>query len=161
MNESASRNIEHFFEDYVPDSVEEYGPIPVEASEVAEFANQFGAGSWSSEETLAEDNGSQRDIASEWLVIGLMMRLFVQHFLSSVASIASPGVDEIRWEKPVRVGDALRIRVTVMEVRRSTSKPDRGMMRAFIETLNQNGEVVLTLKCMNLIRCREATSSHC
>jgi len=155
MSEFAVPKAERYFEDYVPGSVHEYGPISVEASEINDFANQFGSGSWAFENGAAE-NGSQKPIASEWLVIGLMMRLFVEHFLSEVASIASPGVDEIRWEKAVRAGDALRIRVTVVEARRSTSKPDRGIVRAFIEAFNQKGELVLGLKSMNLIRCRES-----
>jgi acyl dehydratase len=85
-----------------------------------------------------------------------MMRLFVDHYLSSVASLASPGIDELRWIKPVRPGDALRIRVTVTEARRSRSKPDRGIVRTLIAVLNQRGETVLTMNAMNLLRCRQA-----
>lgn len=154
MTGFAEPDNERYFEDYVPGSVQEYGPISVEAEETTEFAKQFGPGSWRPEQGSSENGSSQNAIANEWLVVGLMMRLFVQHFLSSVASIASPGVDEMRWEKPVRTGDALRVRVTVIETRRSASKPDRGMVRCFIELFNQHGEVVLTLKSMNLIRSR-------
>src|SRR5579872_1802536 len=137
MSEPAVLDNEHFFEDYVPGSAHEYGPIQVDASEVAEFKNRFGLGSWGSQESSSGNSELGKNVASEWLVIGLMMRLFVEHFLSSVASIASPGVDEIRWEKPVHAGDTLRIRVTVVETRRSASKPDRGLVRCFIETFNQ------------------------
>ncbi len=154
MTELSKPANELFFEDYLPGSIHEYGPIEVEAPEVTEFANQFGPGSWQSAQNLRENGDPQKPVASEWLVIGLMMRLFVKHFLSSVASIASPGVDDIRWEKPVRAGDALRIRVKVVETRRSSSKPDRGMVKVFIETFNQNGELVLSLKPMSLILCR-------
>jgi acyl dehydratase len=84
-----------------------------------------------------------------------MMRLFVQHYLSHVASMASPGVDELRWMRPVRPGDSLSIRVSVLESNRSRSKPDRGMVRSFIEVLNQHGEVVMSLKAMNILKCRE------
>ena len=93
-------------------------------------------------------------IASGWHTSGLMMRLFVDHYLSSVASLASPGVDELKWLQPVRPGDTLRIRVTVTEARRSRSKPDRGIVRTFIEVLNQRGETVSTINAMNLLRCR-------
>jgi acyl dehydratase len=85
-----------------------------------------------------------------------MMRLFVDNYLSSVASLASPGVDELRWLKPVRPGDTLRIRVTVTEARRSRSKPDRGIVRTLIEVLNQRGETVSTMNAMNLLRCRRS-----
>ena len=159
MSEFAEPDNEHYFEDYVPGSVQEYGPIAVEAEEAAEFAKQFGPGSWRLEQSSSANGSSENAIANEWLVVGLMMRLFVQHFLSSVASIASPGVDEIRWEKPVQAGDALRVRITVIETRRSVSKPDRGIVRCFIELFNQHGEVVLTLKSMNLIRSRAVAGS--
>ena len=84
----------------------------------------------------------------------MMMRLFADNFLSKVASLASPGIDELRWLKPVRPGDVLRIRVTVLEATPSRSRPDRGMVRTLVEVLNQQGEAVMTLKPMNIIRRR-------
>ncbi len=83
-----------------------------------------------------------------------MMRLFADHCLSRVASLASPGIDELRWPAPVRPGDSLRLRATLVEVRRSRSKPDRGLVRTRAELINQNDEVVLALTAMNLIRAR-------
>ena len=84
-----------------------------------------------------------------------MMRLFVDHYLSHVASLGSPGVDALRWLKPVRPGDRLVLRVTVHEVKRSRSKPDRGILHSYIEVLNQRREVVMTMKALNLLLCRE------
>jgi acyl dehydratase len=84
-----------------------------------------------------------------------MMRLYATHYLSDASSLGSPGVDELRWIQPVRAGDILRIRLTVLEARRSRSKPDRGMVRTFVEVLNQKDDVVMSLKAMNMIRCRE------
>jgi len=86
----------------------------------------------------------------------MMMRLFTDHYLSPVASIASPGVDELRWTQPVRPGDTLRIRVRVLEARASASKPDRGLVRSLIEVLNQRGDVVMSAKAMNLMLRRPA-----
>jgi len=83
------------------------------------------------------------------------MRLYATHYLSDASSLGSPGVDELRWIQPVRAGDILRIRLTVLEARRSRSKPDRGMVRTFVEVLNQKDDVVMSLKAMNMIRCRE------
>jgi acyl dehydratase len=83
-----------------------------------------------------------------------MMRLFATHFLSPVSSLASPGIDELRWLAPVRPGDALTLRVTVVEARRSRSKPDQGIVRSLGEVSNQKGEVVMTLKPISFIRCR-------
>ena len=86
-----------------------------------------------------------------------MMRLLADNFLPKRASLASPGIDELRWLHPVRPGDVLRIRVTVLEATPSRSKPDRGMVRTLIEVLNQNGEVVMSLKPMNIIARRVAS----
>src|SRR5205823_4969561 len=90
-------------------------------------------------------------VASGWHTASLVMRLYVDHYLSHVASLASPGVDEIRWPNPVRPGDALRIRVTILEARPSRSKPDRGLVRAKIETLNQRDELVLSMIGLSII----------
>ena len=84
----------------------------------------------------------------------LMMRLLADNFLPKGASLASPGIDELRWLQPVRPGDVLRIRVSVLEATRSRSRPDRGMVRTLIEVLNQRGEVAMSLKPMNIIACR-------
>ncbi len=84
-----------------------------------------------------------------------MMRLVVEHYLAGAASLGSPGVDELRWLKPVRPGDTLAVRATVLETQRSRSKPDRGVVRSFVEVLNQHREVVMTLKALNMMRCRE------
>ena len=95
-------------------------------------------------------------IASGWHTAAMVMRLFVEHYLSKVATLPSPGVDELRWVRPVRPGDTLRVRVTVTETKRSRSKPDRGLVRGLVEVLNQNGELVMSNKPMNLMRCRSA-----
>ena len=93
-------------------------------------------------------------IASGWHTAAMMMRLFADHYLSKVASLASPGVDELRWTRPVRPGDTLTIRVTVLEANASRSKPDRGVVRTLIEVLNQNGDQVMSCKAINLLRRR-------
>jgi acyl dehydratase len=84
------------------------------------------------------------------------MRLFVEHYLAGRASLGSPGVDELRWLKPVRPGDRLILRITVHKVKPSRSKPDRGVLFSFCEMLNQKKEVVASMMALNLIRYREA-----
>jgi acyl dehydratase len=73
-------------------------------------------------------------------------------FLKDTASLGSPGSDEIRWVKPVRPGDTLRARFTIVEVVPSRSKPDRGIVRTFTEVLNQHDEVVMTHRGMGMFR---------
>jgi acyl dehydratase len=78
------------------------------------------------------------------------MRMIVEGYLSQAASLGSPGVDAVRWLKPVRPGDTLRARVRVVAVEPSRSKPDRGVMRSHGEMLNQRDEVVMSLEGMGM-----------
>ncbi len=144
-----------YFEDYVPGSVFEYGTITVNQADVIEFAQRFDPQPFHIDPAAAARGPFGGLIASGWHTASLMMRLFVDHYLSSVASLGSPGVDELRWTRPVRPGDSLRVRVSVLDARRSRSKPDRGIVRSHVEVLNQDGEVVMSLKALNLLRCRE------
>jgi len=83
----------------------------------------------------------------------MVMQRLVENFLPH-NGLASPGIDELRWIRPVRPGDTLIVQVTVTDARRSRSKPDRGMIHGFIEVLNQDNEVVMTLRPMNFVPAR-------
>jgi acyl dehydratase len=145
---------DRYFEDYVAGSVFEYGPVVAEESEIVSFAKRFDPQTMHIDPVKAAQGPFQGLIASGWHTIGLMMRLFVDHYLSSVASLASPGVDEIRWHRPVRPGDRLRLRISVLEAKASRSKPDRGMVVSRLEAINQHGELVCSFKGMNLLAKR-------
>lgn len=145
---------ERYFEDYVAGTTFEYGAISVSADEIVEFAKRFDPQPIHVDPEAAARGPFAGLIASGWHTAGVMMRLLADHYISHVAGMASPGVDEIRWLKPVRPGDALSIRVTVLETKRSRSKPDRGVVHSFVEVMNQNREVVMTLKPMSIVRCR-------
>jgi acyl dehydratase len=145
---------ERYFEDYVPGPTYEYGPISVSEAEIIDFAKKFDPQYIHADPEKAARGPFGGLISSGWHTSSLMMRLYADNYVSSVAAIASPGVDELRWLKPVRPGDSLWIRVTVLESRRSQSKPHFGMVRVLIEVINQNKETVMTVKTMNLIRCR-------
>jgi acyl dehydratase len=145
---------DRYFEDYTPGAVYECGSIAVEGPEILEFANRFDPQPLHTDEDAARKSVFGGIIASGWHTASLMMRLFVDHYLSRVASLSSPGVDELRWLKPVRPGDELFLRVTVMETTRSRSKPDRGVVRSFIEVRNQHDQIVMTMKALNLLGCR-------
>jgi acyl dehydratase len=154
MDRFATLPEDRYFEDYVEGAVFEFGPIAVEETELIAFAKRFDPQSIHTDPEAAARGPFNGLIASGWHTIGLLMRLFVEHYLTAVASLASPGVDELRWTKPVRPGDRLKLRVTVSETRRSRSKPDRGLVHSFCEGINQHGEVVTTFKAMNLIGLR-------
>ena len=144
-----------YFEDYVAGAVHEFDGIVVEEAEVIAFAKRFDPQPFHTDPEAAKASAFGGLIASGWHTASLMMRLFVDHYLSRVASLGSPGVDALRWLKPVRPGDRLVLRVTVHEVKRSRSKPDRGILHSYIEVLNQRREVVMTMKALNLLLCRE------
>ena len=80
--------------------------------------------------------------------------LYVDHFLSGIASMASPGVDEVRWPNPVRPGDSIRIRVTILETTPSRSKSDRGVVRSRLEAFNQSDEPILSFLAINILKRR-------
>lgn len=147
---------QRYFEDYVPGSVHEFGEIRVEEDEIIRFARRFDPQVFHTDPEAAQQTVYGGLIASGWHSASLMMRLFVDHYLSHVASLGSPGVDELRWLKPVRPGDTLFLRITVSETKRSRSKPDRGLVRSDVEAMNQKGEIVMTMKALNFIRCRNA-----
>lgn len=97
-------------------------------------------------------------IASGFHTLALSFRLFWQTGALNDGSIGSPGIDEVRWLKPVRPGDTLRVVATVLDTKRSTSKPDRGVVKIQYTTLNQHGETVLTLIGNQLMRTRPRES---
>jgi acyl dehydratase len=146
-----------YLEDYTLGAVYAFGSITIQEAEIISFAKQFDPQPFHTDPEAAAKSIYGGLIASGWHSASLMMRLFVDHYLSQVASLGSPGVDELRWLKPVRPGDTLSIRVTVIEVRRSRSKPDRGILHSFCEARNQHGQVVMTMKALNLLAYRATT----
>ena len=145
---------DRYFEDYIPGAVFEYGEIRVDEAEIIEFASRFDPQDMHVDPEAARRGRFGGLIASGWHTGAMMMRLLADNFLPKAASLASPGIDELRWLHPVRPGDLLRIRVTVLEATPSRSKPDRGMVRTLIEMLNQDGSIVMSLKPMNIIARR-------
>jgi acyl dehydratase len=145
---------ERYFEDYTVGLVDEFGEVEVTAEEIVAFARRYDPQAMHTDAEASARGPFGGLIASGWHTAAMVMRLFVEHYLSRVATLPSPGIDELRWVLPVRPGDRLRVRVTVTEARRSRSKPDRGIVRSLVEVLNQRDEVVMTQRPMNLMRCR-------
>jgi acyl dehydratase len=88
-------------------------------------------------------------IASGWHTAVSYMRLLVDYMMADAESIGSPGIDNLRWLKPVRPGDTLQGRFTVLEAKLSRSRPDWGIVRSRGEMLNQHGEVVMQIEAVN------------
>lgn len=148
---------DRYFEDYQPGAVHEFGSITIREIEIIEFARRFDPQPFHIDPEAAEQSVFGGLIASGWHTASLTMRLLVENYVSRVASLGSPGVDEVRWLKPVRPGDTLSARVTVLESKISRSKPDRGTIRSFVETLNQHREVVMTWRGIGMFRRRKRT----
>jgi acyl dehydratase len=144
------------FEDFVPGSVRTSGTVLVTEEEIIEFARRYDPQVFHSDPVAARNTIYGGLVASGWHTAAMAMRLIVENYLSRAASVGSPGVDEVRWLKPVRPGDMLSVRVTVLEARRSESKPDRGLVRSFIEVLNQDGVVVMSFKGVTIVLCRKS-----
>jgi acyl dehydratase len=144
---------ERFFEDYPTGAVFDIGSFTVSEREIIDFARQYDPQDMHVNPAIAAAGPFGGVIASGWQTIALMMRLFVANFLPK-NGLAAPGIDELRWPRPVRPADTLRVRVTIEEARRSRNKPDRGLVRGLVEVFNQNDELVLSMRPMNLVRCR-------
>ena len=150
-----SRSVEdRYFEDYTPGVTARYGAETVTEEDVLRFAREFDP-QWIHVDADAAQAGPFGGlIASGWHTAAVMMRVLATSFLNQAASLASPGVDELRWIQPVRPGDVLSVQFTVLDARLSRSKPDRGVVRTRIEVFNQNDIPVLRMVAMNILRRR-------
>lgn len=148
-----------YFEDYPEGAVFDIGEIAMEEEELIAFARRFDPQPFHVDAAVAAaDYPYGGLIASGWHTASLMMRLLVTHFLSPASSLGSPGVDELRWPRPVRPRDRLRGRVTVVSARPSASKPDRGILITLMELHNQHGEQVFSTRATNILRRRSAAA---
>ena len=141
-----------YFEDYVPGLTVDCGSVEVDEAGIIAFAKEYDPQPFHTDPTIDGPFGGL--IASGWHTTSLMMRLLVENFVSGETSLGAAGVDEIRWPRPVRPGDTLRVRATVLETRRSRSKPDRGIVRSVAEAINQDGETVMRMTAINLVLAR-------
>ncbi|MGR8918192.1 MAG: MaoC family dehydratase [Gammaproteobacteria bacterium] len=130
--------------------------MTLDEAEIVEFAERYDPQPFHIDRAAAAESFFGGIIASGWHTSAVVMRLLVDHFISRVAGMGSPGVDELRWLKPVRPGDTLGVRVTILETRASRSKPDRGIVRSQVEVLNQDRDVVMTLRSMGMVRRKPA-----
>lgn len=146
-----------YFEDYLPGHVHICGEVTVSEAEIVEFALRYDPQPMHIDREAARISRFGGLVASGWHTTALVMRLYVDHYLSSVASLASPGVDELRWPSPVRPGDTLHARVFVLESIPSRKRPDRGVVRARIEARNQDGELVLSAIVMSILGKRDTS----
>lgn len=140
-----------YFEDFHAGDVIELGSRPVTKEAIVAFAREFDPQVFHVDEEAAKGTIYGGLLASGWHTGALMMRMLYDGLLRHTVSLGSPGVDELRWLKPVRPGDTLSARMTVLECIPSRSKPDRGIVRSLMEVRNQHGDVVMTTRGLSLL----------
>jgi len=136
----------YYWEDFNVGDASPMGEVVMDKTDMIDFAKRYDPQPFHIDEAAAKESMFGGLIASGWQTCSLVMRMMVDSYLSESASLGSPGVDNVRWLKPVRPGDSLHVRVTVVDATRSRSKPDRGMVRTSIEAINFVHSCKLCLK---------------
>jgi acyl dehydratase len=138
--------VKYYWEDLTPGRVNDLGTVTLSAAQIKAFAEQFDPQPFHTDEGAGRESIFGGLCASGWHTCALAMRLTVDNFLSQSSSMGSPGVENIRWLKPVYPGDSLRLQHTIMESRPLRRRADTGLVRAMWEMFNQNGEKVMQME---------------
>ena len=157
MNDHVER-VTRYFEDYVPGLTVDCGSFSMSEAEIIAFAKEYDPQPFHVDPVGAADGPYGGLIASGWHTTSMMMRQLVDHYVSLESSLGAAGVDELRWPKPVRPGDTLRVRATVLEARRSSSRPERGIVKSLAELTNSGGELVMKLTAINFVLLRDPSA---
>lgn len=143
-----------YFEDFRVGEVLALGSRQVSEAEIIDFARQFDPQPFHTDPERARRSVFGGLVASGWHTCAMAMRLMCDAYLLRTTSQGSPGLDELRWLKPVRPGDVLRLRMTVLDARPMRSKPDLGLVQSHWELFNQDDAVVLSMKGWAMFRRR-------
>ena len=146
----------YYFEDFNTDWTAEYGPRRVTREEIIGFAAQFDPQPMHLDEEAARNTMLGGLGASGWHSCCIMMKMIADGLLLDTASMGAPGIDEVKWLRPIRPGDILTVRGSVTSVRVSQSRPDRGFVSFLWEAFNDRDERVMTLVCPQMIERRKA-----
>ncbi|MET0310506.1 MAG: MaoC family dehydratase [Burkholderiaceae bacterium] len=147
--------IKYYWEDLQPGTVRDLGTITPTAQEIKDFAAQFDPQPFHLDEEAAKDSIFGGLCASGWHTCSMAMKLMVTNFLQDSASMGSPGLESVKWLKPVFPGDTLNLRHTITESRPLNKRPDIGLVRTTWEMFNQEGEKVLHMEGYGMFRRRE------
>ena len=145
-----------YYEDLEVGSTQSYGRYEVTMEEVLEFAGKYDPQPFHLDQDAAAATHFGRISASGWHTCAMTMAMMVENMNEHrQAGLGSPGVDQLRWKTPVYPGDVLRVETTLLEKRRSQSRPDMGIFKSHGKTINQDGVVVLEMISNGLIRVRD------
>jgi acyl dehydratase len=148
----------YYWEDFKVGEVSEMGRRTVDKEEIIAFARQFDPQVFHVDEAAAKASMFGGLIASGWHTVSMVMRMMCDSYLLDSASLGSPGVDHVKWLKPVRPGDTIRAMRTVLESRRSASRPEIGIVKTLWQVFNQNDELVMTMEGYGMFKVRGAES---
>jgi len=142
------------WEDFETGTVGVYGPRLVTREEIVAFAAEFDPQPMHLDEAAASATLLGGLAASGWHSCCLLMRIIADGFINESHSMGAPGVDEVRWLKPLRPGTRVRVRATVLDKRASNSRPELGFVRGLFEMLDEQGEVLTTLESSLMVKRR-------
>ncbi|HEX6707729.1 MAG TPA: MaoC family dehydratase [Albitalea sp.] len=143
-----------YWEDFREGEVREFGEMQVNHDDIVRFASEFDPQPFHLDDEAGRRSLFGGLVASGWHTVAMAMRMMCDGYLLHSASLGSPGIESLKWLRPVRPGDTLRVRMTVLEARPLKSKPDVGLTKSRTEVLNQAGEVVMEMHGMGMFRRR-------
>ena len=147
-----------YWEDMEPGSVRDLGTVTPTADEIVAFAQQFDPQPFHLTEAGGRASVFGGLCASGWHTCSMAMGLMVRNYLSGTASLGSPGLENIKWLKPVYPGDTLRLQHTLMDKRPMNSRPDVGLVRTEWDMFNQHGDKVLHMEGWGMFRRRDGVA---
>lgn len=153
-----SNEIKYYWEDLEPGMVRDLGSVSLSAHEIKDFAEQFDPQPFHIDEAAGRRSIYGNLCASGWHTCSLAMRLTVQNFLNESSSMGSPGLENLRWLKPVYPGDTLRLQYTITESRPLRTRTDVGLVRGSWQMFNQHGDKVLQMEGYGMFGRRHPAS---
>jgi acyl dehydratase len=151
---------EWYFEDFFEGQEIPMGSKTVTEEEIISFARQFDPQPFHIDHDAAEASHFGGVIASGWHTCSMMMRLVVDGLMSTSSSMGSPGLEKVRWIKPVRPGDTLTVVYLTQQVKASDSRPDRGVVWSKWQATNQHGDIVATIEGMGMFGRRPKAAAN-
>ena len=148
------------WEDFKPGAVAVYGPRLVTREEIVAFAAEFDPQPMHLDESAAAGTILGGLGASGWHTCCLLMRMIADGLLHETASMGAPGVDEVRWLKPLRPGTQIRVRATVLDKRPSASRPQLGFVKFLYEVLDEQDAVLTTLMSSMMMARRQVEAAR-
>ncbi len=145
-----------YFDDFQPGQRFVTPAMTVTESQILDFALQFDPQPLHMDKVTAENSHFGGLIASGFHTLNLSFSLFFRLRLVETHNLGSPGMEEVRWLKPLRPGDTIHAEIEVTAIKPSQSRPDRGVITMRHDTFNQKGELILTVSCLHMLKRRPA-----